>query len=282
MITEIKFENLTAKIDSFGAQLRSLTKDGCELLWQGDKMFWEDTAPVLFPICGGLKDDTYMLDGKRFSLEKHGFASSMEFKAEKVSENCACMTLVSNSETMKKYPYEFVFKAVFTLENNALKIDYITENKTDRVMYYSVGAHEGYNCEDGFENCDIVFNKTESFDTCVLDGGILGRTKDKLLSDGQVFPLKNEYFAIDAIILESPVSDEVSLVNRINGKKITVTIGEFDNLLIWTMPNAPFVCIEPWCGFPDYSDTDGDFTKKNAIQKVEPYCESVKTHIIKV
>ena len=53
--------SMSAEIDCHGAQLRSLKKDGFELLWQGDDRFWTETAPVLFPVCGGLKDDKYKL-----------------------------------------------------------------------------------------------------------------------------------------------------------------------------------------------------------------------------
>lgn len=278
----IKFKNLTAKIDTKGAQLRSLTKDGCELLWQGDPKFWTDTAPVLFPICGGLKDDSYLLNGKRYFLEKHGFASSLDFKPTLLSENSVCMTASSNPETLKKYPYKFVLKFTFTLEENKLITTYAVQNDNCCDMYYSIGSHEGYKCDEGIENYDIVFNKTESFETCLLDGGILGRDKQKILPDGKVIPLKKEYFEIDALIFQAVNSDEVSLVNRQTGRTITVNFNGFENLLIWTIPDAPYVCIEPWSGFPDYSDTDGDFTKKDAIQKIFPHKTSVKTHIIKI
>ena len=271
---------LSAVIDCHGAQLRSLKKNGQEILWQGDKKFWTESAPVLFPICGGLRDDRYILNGKEYTLEKHGFACNLDFEGVKLSESSARFILRANEETLKKYPYDFIFTVTFTLENSSLKTVYTTENLGDSVMYYSVGAHEGYACAEGIEACDIIFNREENFETCLLDGGILGHNKQKLLPNGKVLPLKEEYFAVDALIFEKINSDEVTLFNRVSKNKITVKIGDFENLLIWTIPGAKYVCIEPWSGFPDYSDTDGDFTKKNAIQKVLPHGTSSKIHTI--
>ena len=113
----ISNQTLSAEIDCRGAQLRSLKKDGCELLWQGDSRFWTETAPVLFPICGGLKDDRYFLDGREYTLEKHGFACGLDFEGEKLSESCARFVLVSNEKTLKKYPYNFVFTVTFRLSD---------------------------------------------------------------------------------------------------------------------------------------------------------------------
>lgn len=278
----ISNQTLSAEIDCRGAQLRSLKKDGCELLWQGDSRFWTETAPVLFPICGGLKDDRYFLDGKEYTLEKHGFACGLDFEGEKLSESCARFVLVSNEKTLKKYPYNFVFTVTFTLSDSVLETEYSVENKNDREMYFSVGAHEGYACKEGIEACEVIFNRTESFETCLLDGGILSRLKQKILPDGKVLPLKESYFETDALIFENVNSDEVTLFNRESGRRITVGFDGFENLLIWTIPGAEYVCIEPWSGFPDYSDTDGDFTKKNAIQRLAARGRMTKVHTVTV
>ena len=54
MIYIIKNNVLTAKINSFGAELISvqnnLTKT--EFIWQGNKKYWNGHSPILFPFCG--------------------------------------------------------------------------------------------------------------------------------------------------------------------------------------------------------------------------------------
>ena len=58
---EIKNEFLKVKIKSFGAELNSLLKidEDLEYIWQGNKEFWNRHSPILFPIVGRLKEDSY-------------------------------------------------------------------------------------------------------------------------------------------------------------------------------------------------------------------------------
>jgi len=44
----------------------------------------------------------------------------------------------------------------------------------------------------------------------------------------------------------------------------------FPFLGIWAARNADFVCIEPWCGIADSTDTDQQFTGKEGIQCLAP------------
>ena len=104
--------------------------------------------------------------------------------------------------------------------------------------------------------------------------------KDKILPDGNRIDLKSEHFVVDAIILENINSDEISLLNKTTGEIIKVELADFKNLLIWSIPGAPFVCLEAWYGFPDFIDTDGDFTKKHSIIKLDPGVVDTKTHTI--
>jgi galactose mutarotase-like enzyme len=66
---------LTARINPLGAELTSLTDGaGAEYMTDADPAFWTGHAPVLFPIVGGLVDDTYRVDGQSYHLPRHGFA----------------------------------------------------------------------------------------------------------------------------------------------------------------------------------------------------------------
>ena len=52
---------------------------------------------------------------------------------------------------------------------------------------------------------------------------------------------------------------------------IIITYPKFKTLAIWTPFNdAPFVCIEPWIGYNDRHDTNGDFRTKDDVQKLSP------------
>ena len=47
-LTAISAGRVSARIDSMGAQLTSLSLDGREYLWQADPAWWGKHAPILF------------------------------------------------------------------------------------------------------------------------------------------------------------------------------------------------------------------------------------------
>ena len=65
---------ISATIKSLGAELLSLEKDNQNYIWDIDEQYWNKTSPILFPIVGRLKNDTYTLNEKEFTLPRHGFA----------------------------------------------------------------------------------------------------------------------------------------------------------------------------------------------------------------
>ena len=55
-------------------------------------------------------------------------------------------------------------------------------------------------------------------------------------------------------------------------------------VLLWTKNtgNAPYICIEPWCGFPDMIDSDYDITKRPGIVKIDENGTHSVTHTITI
>ena len=101
MIT-LKNDMLTAIIESKGAELQSLVhKNGIQYMWSGDASFWGKHSPVLFPIVGSLKDDTYHYNNKAYKLPRHGFARDMVFTARQLHENEAVFTLKHSKKTLE-------------------------------------------------------------------------------------------------------------------------------------------------------------------------------------
>ena len=157
-IIEIKNDKLTVGIDTFGSELKYVKGlGGTDFLWTGDKAVWSGIAPILFPICGGLKEDKYIYDGKEYILEKHGFGRRCEYKGNRISDTKAEFILESSEETLKNYPFEFRLKIIFELDGNKLKATNIVENMSEKKMYFSIGAHEGYNCPEGIEEYEIKY-----------------------------------------------------------------------------------------------------------------------------
>ena len=271
-----------AEIAELGAELRKITINGEERLWSGDENVWSGVAPTLFPICGGIKDDKFILDGTEYLLEKHGFARKSNFIVERSNGVSAVFLLKSNEETLKKYPWEFEFRIKYTLTGTAVRVDYEVKNLSDKVMYTSVGAHEGYSCPEGVEDYDIIFEKKETLKTHRLDGTLISHDTDTVLYESDTLPLYNKYFDIDALIFTDIKSRFVTLRNRKTGKSVSVSFDGFDYLLIWSKPqaNAPYVCIEPWTTCPSYVNDSYDLSEKDGMKAVNPGETFARTHTI--
>lgn len=272
---------LNVTISTFGAELKSIKKEGKEFLWGGNPKVWSGQAPLLFPICGGLKDDKYIYDGKEYTLPKHGFARHSEFILENKEAAKATFLLKSNAETKKCYPFDFETRVTYELDGEKINVEYAVTNTGDNKMYFSIGAHEGYDCPDGIENYTLIFDKEESFDSTVLNGNMLEHKTIKLKENSKELPLKYKYFEIDAQVFLNLKSRKVTLKHNTDGKCIDVEFDGADYLLIWTKPNGKYICIEPWCGIPDFMDSDYDITNKVGIIGLDSKQTEIKRHSIK-
>ena len=281
MAEQLRITNgvITALISTKGAELKSVVKDGKEYLWDGNPDIWSGQAPLLFPICGGLKDDKYRFEGKEYTLKKHGFARLSEFEIERKEEASITFILRSKEEIKKQYPFDFELRVTYTLLDNKIDVAYAVENVGSGDMYFSIGAHEGYACSGGIEEYSLVFDKEENLTCNILDGNLL-EYNTYSVGEGRELPLKYDFFAIDALTFLNLKSRGVDLVHKTTGKSLRVEYDGFDYLFVWTKPNANYICIEPWCGIPDFVDSDFDITKKRGIVKLEANGEKVLTHSI--
>ena len=281
MIT-IKNDYLTAKINEVGAELKSLVCNDIQYIWTGDERFWAGSAPLLFPICSGLKDDEYYLDGKKYTLQKHGYARFCKFEVENQVEDSVTFLLCSNEESLRQFPFRYELRVTYTLENKTLKVKYDVKNLSDDTMYFSIGAHEGYYCPEGIEEYDVILPEAETLDSTVLEGNVLGNNKVRIIENSDRIALKYDYFAVDALVFKDMKARSAVLKNRNNGKAVKVTFEGCDYFLLWIKPDAPYICLEPWCGISDNKDTDKNFKTKEGIRQIAAGGNFVNEHSIEV
>ena len=258
----------TATFSEIGAELKSFNCNGKEHIWYGDPSFWTGSSPVLFPICSGLKDDEFIYEGKTYTLQKHGFARRSKWVVENACGNTVTFLLSSDNCPQPNYPFEYEFRITYTLSGKKLNVEYNIKNLTEGDMYFSVGAHEAYNCPEGIENYEIVFEKTENLDAYQLEGPLLSDNTKSYGHNNNTLQLDNSLFENDCLIFKNLNSRSINLVNKTTAQKIKVDFDGFDFLLVWTVPNAPFVCIEPWCGITDNVNTTKQLPQKEGIEKI--------------
>lgn len=271
---------IECKIAEFGAEVKSIVKDGTEYIWQGDPKFWARSAPIMFPICGGLKNDTYTLDGVAYQLPKHGFAPKREFEVESVTADTATLVLRDSEETRASYPFAFALRVTFKLVGETLETTYVIENNDEKTLYCSVGAHEAYATPEGIEAYDIIFPEKETLYAYALNGNILTDYTKLIMEDSYVLPLKDEYFYLDALVFRDLKSRSAILRNRESGREVKVEFPEFDYFLLWHKYTAPYICLEPWCGIPDVAGSSYELSEKEGIHAVPAGEKLVRVHTI--
>lgn len=270
MITIISNSILTAEIKHTGAELCSL-KDNLnkEYIWNGNPDFWGKHSPVLFPIVGSLKNNTYQYDNKEFNLSRHGFAREMEFKLIEKQENSATFLLASSEQTLGKYPFDFNLYLIYTLNHKTLKIEYKVFNNGLSKMPFSIGAHPAFNLSGDFESYSLAFEEKDSLNYHLLEDGLISNTTNTLALDQNELHLNYKLFEKDALVFKNIQSKSVTILE--NSKPfLKVSYPNFPDLGIWTPTNAPFICIEPWFGYSDTVDKSGSLLDKEGIQVLEP------------
>lgn len=272
---------LAVEVTSSGAQIRSIkNSSGKEYMWCADPAVWGKSAPIMFPICGGLKDGSFYHNGRKYELAKHGFGSAKEYEAILHEETVLVLRIVSDEETKKSYPFDFQFSVKFELCGNALEVSYITENTGNEDMYYAVGAHEAYACPEGIEEYDVIFDCDEHLMRTVIEGNLLGKEKLPVETDGRALHMKYSHMDNDCLVFYSLASDGVVLKNRTTGRGVRVEFSDFAHLVLWTMKDAPYLCIEPWQGVPDSVDETGILSEKDSMQKLAPGKTEIFRHRI--
>ena len=256
---------LKASINHAGAELFSLKNNQeKEYIWEGNPNFWGKHSPILFPIVGTLKNNTYTIDQKEYQLSRHGFARDMEFQLIEKTENSAVFSLESNPETLKKYPFEFELQLIYSLEKTSLNIEYIVINKSERKMPFSIGAHPAIALPENFENYSFKFEKEELLKFNLLENDLISNKTEVLKTSDNLVRLNYKLFENDALVFKTLESNSLTILEN-EKPYIEVDFEDFPSLGIWTKDQAPFVCIEPWFGYSDTAENSGDLYQKEGI-----------------
>ena len=273
----IENEYIRAAIAPKGAELVQLFSKDLQLdyLWNGDPAFWGKHSPVLFPIVGTLKNNTYFFGGKSFFLGRHGFARDMEFSVTGQHFEEITFQLASNSHTLEVYPFLFQFEIIYRLTDHQLETTYHVRNTGSGEMYFSVGGHPAFKVPlvkgTIYQDYYLEFNEDETLPRWPISkDGLIETEPVALLQQSSVLPLTRELFHQDALVTKYPTSSIISLKSDKTDHGLDFYLGEFPYLGIWAAKNADFVCIEPWCGIADSVNADQQIEHKEGIVVLAP------------
>ena len=262
--------DLTVEIDPLGAQLSTLRdRAGHDLLWGGDPSVWAGRAPLLFPIVGALAGGHYRLGSATYSLPRHGFARVKRFDIVDASSDAATLRLNADEATLQVYPFRFELDVRFALDGATLSVTTSVRNLGDEDMPASVGYHPGFRWPLPFSRPRsshfIEFAMDEPDPVRRLNAaGLLTRERHPTPISHRRLTLGDGLFLDDVIIFDQIRSRHVTY-GADDGPRIRVSYPDAPYLGIWTKPQAPFICIEPWHGVADPVGFTADFTTKPGV-----------------
>ena len=268
---------LKIEVSAKGAELQRLFHKVHQLdyLWNGDPAFWSKHAPVLFPIVGTLKENTYYYQGKPYKMGRHGFARDKDFILEKQSSTELIFLLHSDVETKKVYPFDFEFRIRYSLDGNELSTEYLVKNTGSSLLLFSVGGHPAFRLpltpDTVFSDYYLRFDEKENLSRWpVSSDGLIETQPIPLLNDTDRLNLLKPLFYQDALVFKYPASSEISVLSAKTSHGICFQMGEFPFLGIWSFKDANFLCLEPWCGIADPVNSNQRLENKEGIEKASP------------
>jgi galactose mutarotase-like enzyme len=205
LTTTIFNSELSATINHNGAELISLKKinSSKEYIWEGNPIFWGKHSPILFPIVGTLKNDSYTYKNNPYSLSRHGFARDMDFNLIESTENNVVLSLSSNAVTKERFPFEFELRIIYTLHFSTLNVNYQVINKGFDIMPFSIGGHPAFALPKKFETYSLQFETDEILTCYLLDNDLLSEKTKQIELVNNRLPLTYSLFENDALILKN-------------------------------------------------------------------------------
>ena len=284
-VIELKSDQLQVQFQTFGGALSSIKdKDGVEYLWQGDPTYWSGQAPVLFPICGSVRNDTVVYENKDGSHEigkipRHGLVRKKEFDLVDQTDNSVTFAIEDTEEMYENYPYHFRLEITYIVTGKTIRTEYKIYNKeSEKSMPYFIGGHPGFNCpllaDEVYEDYYLEFEEPE---TCSVPkpfpktGMLDFKDRSSWLDNQKELGLNYDLFSYDAVTLDELESRKVALRSRKHDKGLRLHFEEFPNLIVWsTLNKGPFIALEPWSGLSTSLEEGDRLEEKKDVRILKP------------
>ncbi len=292
----IRHGDARAKVALRGAEMKSWSVGGRELIWQGDEKYWADSAPILFPVVGWTRDGV-LVDGRRYPLGLHGFAREQNFVVTRQEADRAVLRLKANPTTRALYPFEFAFYVEYIIQNNVLSIIINVTNEDDKILPYACGLHPGFvwplpgatpslpggadlmpggasSLPGGVWPHFVRFDRDERAEVPVIaPGGLFSTRTRKIPLEGRELALTSGLFEEALCFLDARSAGlEFFARDAQGGEKpcLRMELENFPHIALWSRPGAPFLCLEAWTGHGDPEGFDGDIFAKPSLRLLKP------------
>lgn len=279
MIYTIKNGKTEIKINSLGAEVRSVIHNGKERAWQNETGEWSGCAILLFPFAGF---NRLVYDGVDYGIQKHGFCRNEEFELVEKGEDSVVFVLRTNERTKSLYPYDFEFFVKYAVIDKGYNVCYTVVNRDNKEIPFACGGHESFALDREVSDYYVEFEKDEKFEFSVHNSqGML--TGEKIgHGEGKILSLEGDFTDNSATVILADInSRKVTLKSKKTDEKIaSITFDKFSNLLLWHPHASKMLCIEPWQCLPSYVDEIKEFKDREGVINLQKGCEITFTRTI--
>ncbi len=222
--------------------------------------------PILFPYPNRITKGRYEWEGTPYELPEslvgynkdnaiHGFCLDRPWRVTDAGADFVVgefQLSVDAPDRLALWPADFVLEAKYTLSGATLRCDFKVANPDHRPLPWGLGTHPYFTLPFGEEgtlpNCVVEAPASEEWELvdCLPTGKRLPVSPEKDLREGARFTdLQMDDvltgLPTDAEVVESRIYDELAgleLVQRADAA--------FRELVVFTPPNRPSICLEPY------------------------------------
>jgi galactose mutarotase-like enzyme len=234
-------------------------------------LFHENTTggwPFCFPICGRLERQSllnhYYYDGHLYELPIHGFASQKPWTVSDAGENHLLLVLRDDEQTRAVYPFHFTVELFYEIADRRLFCRQTYTNHGDRPLPYYAGFHPYFLANDKNHvtlNCQpqrrLRYNQQltdivgEQALFALPASAANPEIHEQLLELGEDKQICLSYPDQDVVCMAAEGAEDPNL---------------FPYLQIYSPPDQPFICVEPWMGYPNA------FNSMSGVRWLAPGC----------
>ncbi|WP_027086072.1 aldose epimerase [Cohnella panacarvi] len=191
--------------------------------------------PILYPICGQLAGGQYEWNGAVYAMRNHGVARIKPWQVIETGTDdgaYATFSLRSDEETLASYPFAFELRFTYRLKDGKFTIEQLYSNGSDEPMPMVAGFHP-YFAADG---------KHLAYETDAAT--ILDYNDNNEKPFHGALDLQGR---VESVALLDARKPEVGFPLNGKGGFVRMTYSEeFRYVVLWSIEDKPFVCVEPW------------------------------------
>ena len=270
----LRNDALAVEIAPLGAELQSVTDaQGRDWLWSGDPAIWAGRSPLLFPVIGKNPDGQVLIDGARYPIKSHGVARTGTFRIIAQDATSCTLRLTDNDETRAAYPFAFILDMTYRLEGPSLAMTARIENPGEAPMPFCFGYHPAFlwplpESAGLPHRIHLANGASPGHQRLDADGLRAPDLHPSAFVDG-VLTLDHGLFEADALIIPEGASSQAWYgADGLPG--IALDFADLPQLGIWTKPDGPFICIEPWQGLTSPADRDEPLDRRDGAIVLAP------------